>query len=168
MHGPKDNARPCLPAPRPDVARSEPLTRSVQQGLAALWEYTKEHGVARPPWRFQTVSGFWLGAWVMRRRRLRGEDLQLDLLLESLPGWTWASAIDSAFAEKLERVTQLIADERPIRDAELRTWVRTQRRAAKRGKMSEERLARLQAVGIFDLHMHEHRVQRMCKTGAQR
>jgi hypothetical protein len=142
---------------------SEPLSESARQGLAWLWDYTKEHGVACPPWFFRTASGFRLGAWVARRRKVRGDDLQLDLLLESLPGWTWASPHDRAFAEKLKLVTQLITDGRPIRDQQLRTWIHKQRGAAKKGELSEERLAKLQAGGIFALHMHSNQPQHMCK-----
>jgi hypothetical protein len=142
---------------------SEPLSESAQRGLAWLWDYTKEHGVARPPWSFRTASSFRLGAWVAQRRKVRGVDLQLDLLLESLPGWTWASPYDRAFADKLKLVTQLITDGRPIRDQQLRGWIHKQRGAAKRGELSEERLARLRAAGIFALHMHRNQPQHMCK-----
>jgi hypothetical protein len=103
------------------------------------------------------VSGFRLGAWVARRRKVRGEDLRLDLLLESLPGWTWAHPNDRAFADKLKLVTKLIADGRPIRDQQLRQWIHRQRVAARKGELSEERLAQLRAAGIFALHMHGYR-----------
>lgn len=142
---------------------SEPLPESTQRGLAWLWDYTKEHGVARPPWSFRTASGFRLGAWVARRRKVRGDDPQLDLLLEALPGWTWASPHDRAFAGKLKLVTQLIADERPLRDQQLRGWIHKQRGAAKKGELSEERLAKLRAAGIFALHMHRTQPRHMCK-----
>lgn len=130
------------------------LSRAIPRGLASLWDYTREHGVACPPWSFRTVDGFRLGAWVARRRKLRGEDLRLDLLLESLPGWTWASPRDRAFGKNLELVTQLTTNGRPIRGQQLRTWIHGQRGAAKRGELSEERFAKLQAADIFDLHMH--------------
>lgn len=141
-----------------------PLSEAAQRGLASLWDYTKEHGVARPPWPFRTASGFRLGAWVTRRRSLRGQDSQMDLLLECLPGWTWDSPQDRVFAERLKLVTHLIADGRPIRDQQLRGWVHKQRAAAKKGELSEERLAKLQAAGVFALHMHRKPAKDVCKN----
>jgi hypothetical protein len=160
------DARPCLPAPRSDVARSEPLTRSTQQGLAALWEYVKEHGVARPPRGFRTVSGFRLGEWVSRRRKLRGEDLRLDLLLESLPGWTWVP-YDRAFAEKLDRFKKAIATGQPPRDQQMRCWLNVQWRAARTGKLSPERYEELRAAGVFELHVHKQRTKKLCKSTSE-
>lgn len=142
-------------------AMSESLSSSAQQGFAALWEYVKEHGTARSPRSYQTASGFRLGEWVSRRRKLHGKDPQIDRLLESLPGWTW-TPFDYAFAEKLDQLKQVMASDHPVRDQRLRSWIQTQRNAARKGILSQERLELLRAAGVSDLHMHTDQSKNMC------
>jgi hypothetical protein len=138
----------------------------MEEGLACLWEYVREHGTAQVPRSRQAPSGFRLGEWVSGRRKLRGQNERVDRLLESLPGWTWVP-YDRAFAEKLDCFKKVIATGRPPRDPQLRNWVGTQWHAARTGKLSPERYEELRAAGVFTLHVHKRRAETLCKRDSE-
>jgi hypothetical protein len=147
----------------PPVQRTA-LTAATEKGLAHLWDYVKEHRTACVARSYTTPNGYRLGEWVNRRRKYRGENPWLDRLLESLPGWAWVP-YDQEFAEKLDLLKTAVTTGRPIRNQQLRTWIHTQRYAARKGKLSPKRFEQLHEAGLFDLHMYSSRSKMMRKTG---
>jgi superfamily II DNA or RNA helicase len=70
------------------------LDDSWEDGFLALERYVAEKGDARVPATFVTASGYKLGDWTYRQRRLRltqGLDPSFVRRLEGLPGWSWDS-----------------------------------------------------------------------------
>ena len=70
------------------------LEDSWEDGFLALEGYVAERGDARVPATFVTASGYKLGDWTYRQRRLRltqGLDPSFVRRLEGLPGWSWES-----------------------------------------------------------------------------
>jgi hypothetical protein len=126
----------------------ERLSPSAERGLVHLWVYAKHHGTARVPRDYRTASGHRLGEWVARRRKYRGQNVTLDQLLESLPGWTWAPH-EQSFAEQLERYKEATAADRLARSHTLTIWVAHQRHAAREGALSADRLKGLREAGIL-------------------
>jgi hypothetical protein len=134
-----------------------------QQGFAHLWDYQRDHQSACVPRSYVAEDGFRLGSWVGRRRAQRGHDLGMDALLESIPGWTWA-AFDRSFDDQLERFKRAAESGRLAGDLRLHRWIRYQVRAARAGKVSPERLARLEEAGVPGLHVHRSHAARVCTT----
>jgi hypothetical protein len=139
---------------------------SAEEGLTCLWEYVKRHGTARVPRSYKTPSGFLLGEWVNRRRKLRGQDPTVDQLLESLPGWTWVP-YEQGFAEQLDRYKKAAETGHLARYRALRVWASQQRRAARTGKLLPHRLELLRAAGVLDVHMHADQAKMMCTSRVQ-
>jgi Helicase associated domain len=123
-----------------------PTSREV--ALEHLWVFVCEHGHARPPGPYSCGDGYRLGRWVKWRRSQHGQDGVMDALLESLPGWTW-SANDLAFDEWLERFELASSSGCVKGDLRLRRWIRRQREAAARGKLSASRAERLRRAGVL-------------------
>jgi superfamily II DNA or RNA helicase len=70
------------------------LEDSWEDGFLALEQFVAERGDARVPATFVTASGYKLGDWTYRQRRLRltqGLDPSFVRRLEGLPGWSWES-----------------------------------------------------------------------------
>jgi hypothetical protein len=126
----------------------ETLRPTDAKGLARLWDYAKQHGTSRVPYRHKTTDGFLLGVWVNRRRKNRGENPALDQLLESMPGWTWAPH-ERGFEEQLVRYKHAAAAANLNRHRALRVWASTQRRLARESKVSADRLEQLTAAGVI-------------------
>lgn len=127
---------------------SETLRPTDAEGLASLWNYVKQHGTSQVPYGHKTTDGFWLGRWGSRRRKNRGENPALDQLLESLPGWTWAPH-ERGFEEQLARYRHVAEAGNLNRHRALRVWASEQRRLAREGKVSADRLEQLQATGVI-------------------
>lgn len=119
-----------------------------EDALVHLWGYIQEHQAADVLPSHVAPDGFRLGAWIARRRRLRGRDSAVDAVLESLPGWTW-SPIEQAFMERVREFERVANEGRVVRNPSLRCWVREQRRAAHAGKLSPTRLERLREAGVL-------------------
>lgn len=127
---------------------SETLRPADAEGLARLWDYVKQHGTSQAPYGHETTDGFWLGRWVSRRRKHRGEHPGLDQLLESLPGWTWAPH-ERGFEERLARYRHVAEAGNLNRHRALYVWASVQRRSVREGKVSADRLEQLQAAGVI-------------------
>jgi Helicase associated domain len=127
---------------------SETLRPTDAEGLARLWDYVKHHGTSQAPYGHKTTDGFWLGRWVSRRRKNRGENPALDQLLESLPGWTWAPH-ERGFEERLVRYRHVVEAGNLNRHRALYVWASEQRRLVREGKVSADRLEQLQAAGVI-------------------
>lgn len=126
------------------------------EALAHLWAYVREHHSAWVSTSYVCEDGFELGMWVgrlRRRHRQRGADLELDVLLESLPGWTWEPRQEGF--QRLMRLAQEAAlSGRPNSDLRLRDWVGEQRRAARAGRLDGARAELLEEAGLIDVHVH--------------
>lgn len=130
------------------AAGGEALRPADAKGLASLWNYVKHHGTSQVPHRHKTTDGFLLGRWVSRRRKNRGENPALDQLLESLPGWTWAP-YERGFEERLARYKHVAEAGNANRHYALRMWASAQRRLAREGEMSADRLEQLRVAGVI-------------------
>ena len=126
----------------------EALLQTDAEGLASLWDYVKHHGTSQAPYGHKTTDRFWLGRWVSRRRKNRGENPALDQLLESLPGWTWAPH-ERRFEERLARYRHVTEAGNLNRHRTLYVWASEQRRLVREGKVSADRLEQLQAAGVI-------------------
>lgn len=126
---------------------TEVLRPTDAEGLASLWNYVKQHGTSQVPYGHKTTDGFWLGRWVSRRRKNRGENPALDQLLESLPGWTWAPH-ERGFEERLVCYRHVAEAGNLNRHRALYVWASEQRRLVREGKVSSDRLEQLQAAGV--------------------
>ena len=70
----------------------DPISDKWNQGYEYLKAFTKEIGIARPPYGFKTKDGFRLGGWVSTQRFQKNKlTPERIALLESLPGWKWSA-----------------------------------------------------------------------------
>lgn len=77
------------------------------RGFTELRAFAAEHGHSRVPQRWVTPDGFWLGTWVLRRRRdYRAGALDPDRAaeLEAVPGWVWSHR-ESRWQHTLDELT---------------------------------------------------------------
>jgi hypothetical protein len=125
-----------------------PQERLREDALVHLWDYIQKHQAADVLPSYVAPDGFRLGAWIANHRRLRGKDSAIDVVLESLPGWTW-SPIEQAFLGRVEEFERVAKDKRAVKNPSLRQWVREQRSAAQAGKLSPARVERLREAGVL-------------------
>ncbi len=123
------------------------------EALSHLWGYVREHGSASPSASYVCDDDFRLGAWVHRRRRRRGADLDLDAQLESLPGWTW-SPLESRFRERVLEVQEAALAGRLRGDRRLSGWLGEQRRAARADRLDPAYVDLLRQSGLIDVQVH--------------
>jgi superfamily II DNA or RNA helicase len=123
--------------------------------FAVLEHFVAREGHARVPKR-HVEGDVRLGSWVATQQRLyRAERLTASRAarLEALPGWVWArhpQQWENYFA-LLERFVAREGHARVLNShvegrKKLGIWVSTQRHAYKQGRLSEGRIARLEAV----------------------
>lgn len=126
------------------------------EALAHLWAYVREHDHAWVPAPYVCEDGFELGMWVgrlRRRHRQRGTDPELDVLLQSLPGWTWEPR-QERFERRVRLAREALLSGRLSCDPRLRDWVGEQRRAARAGRLDAARVELLKEAGLIDVHLH--------------
>jgi len=125
------------------------------QGLESLRRYVQREGTARVPLDDEQ-DGFPLGRWVRKRRQLYSAGRRCpnqDRQLEALPGWTWDPFTDQ-FEKGILTLRAFMMREghaRPrashVEDGfRLGAWVDKRRQEFRRGKLSPERIARLEAL----------------------
>ena len=123
--------------------------------FAALGAFVKRKGHALVP-AVHSESGLRLGGWVVKQRSsYSGDNLSEERIarLEALPGWTWA-ALDSTWDANFAALEVFVKRERHARvprdhlESEIRLggWVVKQRSSYGRGKLTEERVARLETL----------------------
>ena len=127
-------------------------------GLGELTAYIKGNGDARVPQAYRTPSGFKLGAWCSERRtdrRLGRLAIERIRALDAL-GFVW-NRFEDAFNQGLAELATYVAE---IGDAyvpheyktstgfNLGTWCSARRSDRKRGQLSPERVAALDALGF--------------------
>jgi superfamily II DNA or RNA helicase len=128
---------------------------SWDRAYAALQAYAEREGHSRVPTQ-AVIGGVQLGKWVSHQRtayrnsRLTPE--QVDRL-ERLPGWTWDAQEedwDQALAALARYAARTGSAEPPKSHVEegirIGWWIGTQRKAYKKGDLSPERIARLEAL----------------------
>ncbi len=137
----------------------EHSTESFWEGLGYLKAYKKEHRDCRVPERFKTKDSYGLGLWVSNRRRDYKEGaLSQDRIdaLEAL-GFIW-DPIEHGFREGLSRLSVYKKEHRDCRVPHkfktkdgygLGLWVSNRRADYKRGKLSQERIEALEALGFI-------------------
>jgi superfamily II DNA or RNA helicase len=135
-----------------------PLTDSWRQGLLAAESYRAEHGHLRVPNSFVGADGYRLGIWISERRadRRRGKlsDERIAALDALGMAWNgrsdpWERGLLAASAYRAAngdlRVPQSFVDEQGFR---LGAWVAERRTERRRAKLSSERIAALDALGM--------------------
>lgn len=137
----------------------QPLSAGWEHGFAELLRHVEVKGTAAVPSGYVVPeTGYQLGHWASNQRN-RYRDGKLSpkrtARLEALPGWTW-NVIDAkwerGFAEMLRHVEVKGTADVPSRHVVPETgyplgqWVSTQRNRYRKGKLSPERIARLEAL----------------------
>jgi hypothetical protein len=143
---------------------------------AALAEYKKVHGDCNVP-RDWPRNPF-LGAWIPRQREARKTNLLEQGHIEQLDklGFAWDyleyqwETQYSALVEFREEYGHCRVSTLWKTHAALANWVRTQRKNKKQGKLSAERIRRLDMLGfIWDVSMGRSRpIENAPKTGVPR
>lgn len=120
-----------------------------------LCAYVAKHGTARVPQRF-VVDGIPLGTWLIAQRKpYREGKLSTDRVSQlELLGVEWT--IRTPWDDALEILSSYAADHGDANapdgfvhnDFPLGTWLQTQRREFRLGKISQERINRLDALGM--------------------
>ncbi|WP_165449738.1 DEAD/DEAH box helicase [Krasilnikovia cinnamomea] len=136
----------------------ERTTSGFFHGLGKLRAFVAEKGHARVPTSWVTDDGFPLGTWAGNRRSQyrRGGELSADrvALLEALPGWVW-HAHEDGFVEGLEKLRAYATEHGNTRVAKswvtddgfpLGTWAGSRRSDHRRGQLSPDRIAQLEAL----------------------
>ena len=123
-----------------------------------LSEFAAEHGHCSPT-KSTVAEGQKLGAWVNLQRAMRNKGkLRPDLVerLNELPGWVWSvndAKWEEGFRHLLDYVeefgTTSIHPKFRYRDYSLGTWVHKQRDAKKNGRLSAEKIRRLEDIGSW-------------------
>ncbi|BBY53993.1 hypothetical protein MKOR_12440 [Mycolicibacillus koreensis] len=128
-----------------------------EQGFAELSAYVAKHGHSRVPQCHITADGYRLGQWVATQRRAyRNGKLPANRTarLEALPGWAW-NTLDEQWERGYAEVQTYAAEHGhsrvPTRHVtadgyRLGNWVNVQRTAYRDGKLSADRVARLEAL----------------------
>lgn len=126
----------------------------------ALAGFVREAGHARPPSDCVTRDGYGIGAWVVHQRmRYRAGRLAVHRkdLLEGLPGWSWNGArtnYDMAWERAFSDLQQFVATHGHAQpawkqsgaDIRLGVWVYKQRVYYRDGRLSLEKVQRLEAL----------------------
>ncbi|MFC1661742.1 helicase associated domain-containing protein, partial [Gemmatimonadota bacterium] len=127
------------------------------KGLKKLTQFCSQEGHAMVPAKHVEPDGFTLGSWVsVRRAEYRQGKLSPGRVaaLEALPGWLWDPRKD-LFWKGLEKVTEFRSREGHARVLQghvesdgfkLGMWVHNRRQDHRKGKLSSEQVAVLEAV----------------------
>ena len=122
---------------------------SWDERLDELKKYKAEHGNCTVPCK-QGTLGKWANnqRWARRKGKLSEECVRkLDDL-----GFNWGSSHDETWDEHFDELTHYKAEHGHCnvsrREGSLGQWVRNQRKADKKGKLSEGRKLRLDAIGF--------------------
>jgi len=157
----------------------DPVDKSWNDGFEALKAYKLEFGHTNPSMLHVTPEGYTLGRWVRSQRNAykgyRNQKLPADRIhaLESL-GFDWdllASQWEEGFNSLKAYIEEHDTFYVPVRfetskGFKLWLWENAQRTNYKLGKLSEERIGRLEAIGfVWDLKTNnwEEGFQQLCK-----
>jgi superfamily II DNA or RNA helicase len=125
-----------------------------EEGFARLSNYAAQQGRAQMNQEYEAEDGFNLGSWVTTQRtgRDRGTlSVERQQRLESLPGWSWnplADAWEERYAQLLgyidEHGTSRVPQAYTADGGVLGRWVQKQRSMFASGRLSQERIKRLE------------------------
>jgi len=132
-----------------------PKTDQWARGFSELLTFVAERGHALVPGAYK-VGSYRLGGWVLTQRVAFGDgtiDPERTRRLEAVPGWTWNPHVDSwerAF-RLLEQYAEAngntrVPDSYRVEDFGLGAWVGIQRGAHRQGKLTAERIRRLESL----------------------
>jgi hypothetical protein len=132
----------------------EPRGEYFETGLDRLQEFVWRVGHVRVQQDYVDDTGFKLGNWVTNCRARRG-GLDSDQIakLEALPGWAWDTHV-AAFETGMDRLRQFVVDSGHARVGDnfidsigfrLGGWVGRCRASYKKGNLSSDRIAALEA-----------------------
>ena len=135
----------------------EQATNSWNYWYGLLETYVAEHGDARVSQTHKTQDGAALGGWVSTQRGAykRGQLSQERIArLEGLPGWAWDQA-GRNWEEAFSALETYVAEHGNIevptihkskQEDSLERWMGQQRVTQKKGRLSQERIARLEGL----------------------
>ena len=128
------------------------------QGLEDLLAYKAEHGDVLVPRLYQTVGGHNLGFWVNHQREAKSQGKLTPEQIEQLEGlgfvwdvWNhlWVQGFEEILAYKAEHGDVLVPQRyQTLGGYNLGIWVKSQRVAKSRGKLSPEQIEQLEGVGF--------------------
>ncbi|EIC28452.1 DEAD/DEAH box helicase [Methylomicrobium album] len=133
------------------------LMEQWEEGFEQLQSYIKLHGIASISQQYVTPDGFKLGAWSNTQRTNKSKNLlPQDRIerLEALPGWSWRPLTEQweeAFGQLQSYVKQYGNAKAPgshiTSDGfNLGGWVNNQRESKSKNLLSQDRIARLEAL----------------------
>ena len=119
-------------------------------------EYKLQHGHVLVPWKYQTPDGFRLGSWVNKQRTRKSTLSREQIAKLDEYGFVWDAiqfAWDSAFQHlqeyKLQHGHVLVPQVYQTPDGfRLGGWVKMQRGAKSKGRLSREQIAKLDEYGF--------------------
>ena len=133
----------------------DPILEQWENGFDRLLQYVTKENSALVPRKFKSQDGFRLGAWVTNQRsRKRSLGADRIMRLEEQPGWVWDQIVqqwESGYAHVLafasrEGHSRILRSMKTADGFTIGSWVRVQRRQYHKGKLSAERIARLEAL----------------------
>ena len=145
------------------------LVRELENTLNNTWDvwyaeacaYFSAHGNLKVPRRYLTESGMQLGAWVQAQRAIfngkgRGELSPEHMKALDAIGMEWGNALDAVWNETWKLAQEyyringnlLAPDSLKIGETDLGKWIAYQRNRNKNGKLSAERKAKLNEIGM--------------------
>lgn len=138
-----------------DARLLEATTASWELWFGLLVAYVEHHGDCLPPAKY-LEQGLPLGRWVDKQRAaFKRGDLSPERAarLQALPGWAW-SVLDGAWEQAFAALVRFRAEEGSTRvpvayeqdGVKLGRWVIKQRQAYRHGRLSVERVQRLEAI----------------------
>ncbi len=133
----------------------DPLDTDWDEGFAHLERFATREGHARVPGS-HIEDGYRLGQWVSAQRRRHGQGRlsgERVVRLEAVPGWAW-DPLDADWDEGFAHLERFATREGHARVAgshiedgyRLGQWVGVQRRGYRKGRLSGERVVRLEAL----------------------
>lgn len=147
-------------------------------GFTHAQEYRQEHGDLLVPISFVSKDGYKLGNWIANQRTNRFRrhrygklsDEQIERLnsigmIWNVPDYLWAQSYEKALRYWKEHGhIRVKCDEKDEDGFDLQSWISDQRKRYKQGKLSQERILKLAAIGIITLP--EIRISSDRKTAA--
>ena len=151
------------------VEDSIQLVRELENTLNNTWDvwyaeacaYFSAHGNLKVPRRYLTESGMQLGAWTQAQRAIfngKGRGTLSDEHIKALNaiGMEWSNALDTAWNETWKLAQEydqvhgnlLVPDSLKIGEIDLGKWIAYQRNRKKNGKLSAERVSKLNEIGM--------------------
>ena len=145
------------------------LVRELENTLNNTWDtwyaeacaYFSSHGNLAVPRRYVTESGMQLGVWIQTQRAVfngkgRGNLTDEQVNAMSAIGMEWGSVLDSAWNETWKLAKEyyevngnlLVPDGLKIGKIDLGKWIAYQRNRKKNGRLSAERVAKLNEIGV--------------------